>query len=388
MFTASVDHARMRRCLVQETATLLQQSGVRQVNSVFFGGGTPSLALPHTMAVVLETISQHALLPADAEVTLEANPSSTETDKLREFKTAGINRLSLGIQAFSPPDLHLLGRDHSVEDSLRALQEGRTLFPGRVSIDLIFGRPGQTVESWRGELQQALSDDHVSLYQLTLERGTALFTQVEKKQVTVPDPDTMADLYACAREMLQNADFQQYEVSNFARNGAESSHNLSYWRGKQYIGVGPGAHGRFACKGLGRTVREARIQTLEPQQWMGRVERLGHATAKRTALSQLDILEEILMLGLRTTEGLANERWEQFSGGASLHDIFGTSEAAQGFVNAGLLELSHSVLRATHTGLAVLDSIIPDLLLATQDWYRHRCDGDTTGLHYTSGRAE
>ncbi|CAH1273314.1 RSAD1 [Branchiostoma lanceolatum] len=380
----------MRRCLVQETGTLLQQSGVKQVNSVFFGGGTPSLALPHTLEAVLEVISQHALLPADAEVTLEANPSSTETEKLREFKAAGINRLSLGVQAFNPSDLQLLGRDHSVEDSLRALQEGRTLFPGRVSVDLIFGRPRQTVESWQGELKQALSvcDDHVSLYQLTLERGTALFRQVEKKQQTVPDPDTMAELYACARGTLQDAGFRQYEVSNFARNGAESSHNLSYWRGKQYIGVGPGAHGRFASRGVGQTVREARIQTLEPQQWMGQVERLGHATVKRTSLSQLDILEEILMLGLRTTEGLTDERWQQFSGGASLHDIFGTSEAVQGFINAGLLEFSHSVLKVTPSGLAVLDSLVPDLLLATQEFCRGRCDGDFTGLHQTSGRAE
>ncbi|KAI8492660.1 radical S-adenosyl methionine domain-containing protein 1 [Branchiostoma belcheri] len=378
----------MQRCLVQETATLLQQSGVQRVNSVFFGGGTPSLALPHTLAAVLEVISQHALLPADAEVTLEANPSSTETGKLREFKAAGINRLSLGIQAFSSSDLQLLGRDHSVEDSLRTIKEGRALFPGRVSIDLIFGRPGQTVEAWQKELQQALSvcDDHISLYQLTLERGTALYRQVQSKQQTVPDPDTMADLYACAREMLHSNGFIQYEVSNFARNGAESSHNQSYWRGKQYIGVGPGAHGRFASRGSGQIIREARIQTLEPGQWMGAVERRGHGTAKRTALSQLDMLEETLMLGLRTTEGLTNERWQQLSGGSSLQDIFGASEAVQGFVKAGLLELSNSVLRATHAGLAVLDSIIPDLLLTTQDFYRRR--GELTGLQQTEGRAD
>ncbi|KAI8512123.1 radical S-adenosyl methionine domain-containing protein 1 [Branchiostoma belcheri] len=380
----------MQRCLVQETATLLQQSGVQRVNSVFFGGGTPSLALPQTLAAVLEVISQHALLPADAEVTLEANPSSTETGKLREFKAAGINRLSLGIQAFSSSDLQLLGRDHSVEDSLRAIKEGRTLFPGRVSIDLIFGRPGQTVEAWQKELQQALSvcDDHISLYQLTLERGTALYRQVQSKQQTVPDPDTMADLYACAREMLHSNGFIQYEVSNFARNGAESSHNQSYWRGKQYIGVGPGAHGRFASRGSGQTVREARVQTLEPGQWMGAVERRGHGTAKRAALSQLDMLEETLMLGLRTTEGLTNERWQQLSGGSSLQDIFGTSEAVQGFVKAGLLELSNSVLRATHTGLAVLDSIIPDLLLTTQDFYTGRGELTSGGLQKTEGSAD
>ncbi|MEE6527647.1 hypothetical protein FKM82_029179, partial [Ascaphus truei] len=206
-------------------------------------------------------------------------------------------------------DLLLLGRTHTASDALRTLEEARCLFPGRTSADIMFGLPGQSLASWHSSLRRllALCDDHVSLYQLTLERGTALFRAVQDGRLSPPDPELTAHMYDDARRILSEAGFRQYEVSNFARNGALSNHNLSYWLGKQYIGLGPGAHGRFVARGGGGQRREARIQTLEPEPWMTEVTRYGHGTRRVTEQSDLDVLEEMLVLGLRTDFGITHE---------------------------------------------------------------------------------
>ncbi|XP_060059694.1 radical S-adenosyl methionine domain-containing protein 1, mitochondrial isoform X4 [Erinaceus europaeus] len=266
----SVDEAAMERCLVTETRTLLQLSRVQRVESVFFGGGTPSLASPHTVAAVLEAVAQETHLPADSEVTLEVNPTSAPGSRLVAFGAAGVNRLSIGLQSLNDTELQLLGRTHSASDALRTLAEARHLFPGRVSVDLMLGLPAQQVGPWLRQLQELLlhCDDHVSLYQLSLERGTALFTQVQQGTLPAPDPDLAAEMYLEGRIVLRESGFRQYEVSNFARNGALSTHNWTYWQCGQYLGVGPGAHGRFIPQGAGVHTREARIQTLEPDNWM------------------------------------------------------------------------------------------------------------------------
>uniref|UniRef100_A0A8C8R704 Radical S-adenosyl methionine domain-containing protein n=1 Tax=Pelusios castaneus TaxID=367368 RepID=A0A8C8R704_9SAUR len=304
-----LDEASMRSCLTQEAQTLIRLSQVQRISSVFFGGGTPSLASPLTIAAVLETVSRCAHLAADAEITLEANPTSAGASQLAAFRALGINRLSIGIQSLDDAELGLLGRNHMAAEALGTLEEAKKLFSGRTSIDLIFGLPGQSVASWTRRLEELiqLCDDHVSLYQLTLERGTSLFKQVQQGFLPMPEQEVVAEMYEAAREMLRAADFRQYEVSNFARNGALSAHNLSYWQGSQYIGIGPGAHGRFVPRGSGDSLREARIQTLEPDSWMKEVLNFGHGTRKRTALSQLEVLEEVLVLGLRTDVGITHQ---------------------------------------------------------------------------------
>ncbi|XP_006166261.1 radical S-adenosyl methionine domain-containing protein 1, mitochondrial isoform X2 [Tupaia chinensis] len=219
-----LQEAAMRSCLVTEAQTLLRLSGVHRVESVFFGGGTPSLASPHTVAAVLEAVSQATHLPADSEVTLEANPTSAPGSKLAAFGAAGVNRLSIGLQSLDDHELQLLGRTHSARDALRTLAEARRLFPGRVSVDLMLGLPAQQVGPWVRQLRELLHhcDDHLSLYQLTLERGTALFTQVQQGTLPAPDPELAAEMYQQGRAMLREAGFRQYEVSNFARNAGGS----------------------------------------------------------------------------------------------------------------------------------------------------------------------
>ncbi|KAM6245322.1 radical S-adenosyl methionine domain-containing protein 1, mitochondrial isoform 2-T2 [Porphyrio hochstetteri] len=386
----AVDEAAVSACLVQEARTLLCLSRVQRwvsrgisggvgpfgscpqhphplpysVTSVFFGGGTPSLASPRTIAAVLEAVAGAAHLPAGTEVTLEANPSSTSTPCLTGFRAAGVNRLSIGVQSLDDAELQLLGREHTAAEARRAVEAAQQLFPGRTSIDLIFGLPGQSRGTWARGLEEALGlcDDHVSLYQLTLERGTVLEAQVSRGALPAPAPDLLADMYHTARDMLVATGFRHYEVSNFARKGALSSHNFSYWRAEQYIGVGPGAHGRFVPWGEGGCSREARVQTLEPEAWMREVQSRGHGTRKRVALSPLEQLEEVLALGLRTDEGVTHKRWEHFSPHLSLEAAFGEPGQARDLEQQGWLVLDSRGLRCTWDGLAVLDSLLPDLL--------------------------
>ncbi|XP_075297383.1 radical S-adenosyl methionine domain-containing protein 1, mitochondrial [Opisthocomus hoazin] len=241
----AADEAAMGACLAREAGTLLRLGGVRSVTSVFFSGGTPSLASPGSVAAVLEAVAGAAHLPGDAEVTLEANPSSADASRLAGFRAAGVNRISIGVQSLDDAELRLLGREHTAAEARAAVEAARGLFPGRTSIDLLFGLPGQSRGAWARGLEAALGlcDDHVSLYQLTLERGTALAAQVWGGALPEPPQDLLAEMYHTARAALRAAGFRHYEVSNFARKGALSTHNLSYWRAEQYIGVGPGKLG-------------------------------------------------------------------------------------------------------------------------------------------------
>ncbi|NWW30225.1 RSAD1 protein, partial [Panurus biarmicus] len=363
----AVDEAALRACLVREAQTLLHLSQVHSITSVFFGGGTPSLASPSTIAAVLEAVAGAAHLPAGAEVTLEANPSSTSTSRLSGFRAAGVNRLSIGVQSLDDAELRMLGREHTAAEAQKAVEVARGLFPGRTSIDLLFGLPGQSRDAWAQGLEAALRlcDDHISLYQLTLERGTALAAQVRRGTLPAPSQDLLADMYQTARTVLMAAGFRHYEVSNFARKGALSTHNLSYWRADQYIGVGPGAHGRFVLPGEGGC-REARVQTLEPVTWMWEVQNQGHGTRSRVVLSLQEQLEELLTLGLRTDEGITHERWGHFSPELSLQAIFGEPGEARALQQEGWLVLDSGGLRCTWAGLAVLDSLLPDLLCQLQ----------------------
>jgi len=230
----------------------------------------------------------------------------------------------------------------------------------------MFGQPHQTLDDWNKELSQALSvcDAHISLYQLTLERGTPLFKSVKSGKLPLPNPDVVAEMYQLAVETLIANGFYRYEVANFARPGAESSHNLSYWNGTQYIGVRPGAHGRFVPYGNGGEIRQARVQTLEPNQWMKEVETRGHATRTQITQTKFVILEEVFMLSLRMADGLSNEKWMSLSPlDTSLYDAFKDNKDVQDLIQSGFLVLNEKGIKATHKGLSVLDSIVPMILL-------------------------
>ncbi|KAI5091021.1 radical S-adenosyl methionine domain-containing protein 1, mitochondrial precursor, partial [Silurus meridionalis] len=378
----SVNNEVMTECLQQEIRTLLQLSHVSQISSVFFGGGTPSLAQTSTVAAVLESVSAHARLHEHAEVTLEVNPAPSGRTALRDFVSAGVNRFSVGVQillvrefissqSLNEFSLRVLGRDHDPQQALQTLEEARTLCPGRVSVDVMFGIPGQSVASWERELEEVLRvcDDHVSLYQLTLERGTHLYKQVEQGNVSMPADDVTASMYKSARKVLEQAGFLQYEVSNFARHNAVSTHNLGYWRAQPYIGVGPGAHGRFVPRALGLIHREARTQTLEPDFWMREVQQHGHATRRRIQLSQQGLLEEVLVMGLRLTEGISHKHWAAFSPEVNLHQVLGASADVQKLQQRGFLILDDRGLRCSWEGLALLDGILPVLLLELDTFF-------------------
>ncbi|XP_069807889.1 radical S-adenosyl methionine domain-containing protein 1, mitochondrial [Dendropsophus ebraccatus] len=367
--TRSDNEEAIRSCLVQEAETLIQLSQVRRVTSVFFGGGTPSLASPSTIDAVLKTISKNAYLPQDAEISLEANPTSFRKSKLQQFREVGLNRISIGVQSLDDRDLLLLGRTHTASDAQCTVEEARKIFPGRTSVDVMFGLPGQTLASWHSTLHRLLGhcDDHVSLYQLTVERGTMMFKWKEKAQLTFPDQELTAQMYEDAREILQQAGFHQYEVSNFARNGAVSKHNLSYWLGKQYIGIGPGAHGRFIVHTAQGKQRQARIQTLEPEPWMKEVMRYGHGTRKVAAQNDFEIISELLVLGLRTDIGISHKQWHTLCPTISLHDLFKASLELRDLQKNGLLILDQNGLRCTWRGLAVSDSLLLPILTQFQD---------------------
>lgn len=393
--------------MVKELEHSLQHSYITNVKSVYFGGGTPSLARPQMIEKVLETIQAVCSLEGNAEITLEVNPTSFETNKLKDFKSVGVNRVSIGVQALDETSLRLLNRDHSVPEALHCINIAKQLFPGRVSVDLIFGRPNQTSGSLVKELETILSfcDNHISLYQLTLERGTKLFNQHLSGEVKVPSADQMADLYEVAVSLLGDSGFKRYEVSNFAHGcSAESVHNKSYWRGLQYIGIGPGAHSRVVPKNtieknnvvynvysskcseqdkmwsgsriyeensfnptiqlsknfFSCTIREARVNAADPANWLREVQIKGSGVRKVTAQTVLDIVSEYMASGLRTSEGITAEKWSMFLPQISLFDIF--HERTLWLQESELLCVSKQGLKATSIGLNVLDSILPYLL--------------------------
>ncbi|CAL1528266.1 unnamed protein product [Lymnaea stagnalis] len=363
----------MKLCLIKEAQTLLTLSGVQEITSVFFGGGTPSLAHPDTIKMFMEDIKSRVSVQPTAEISMEINPTSLELEKLKDFQDAGINRVSIGIQTLDRYGLNLLGRDHSVEESLRCLEMAKCLFPSSVSVDLIYGWPGQTLSSWLSELQEMLHlcDYHISLYQLTLERGTDLFKQIHQGHLSPVEQQVSEDMYLQAVELLNNNGFERYEVSNFAKQKCYSHHNISYWTGQAYIGVGPGAHGRF--KPVNKDHREARIQTLEPNDWMWEVEKFGHATRKIKQLNPQNQLEELLSVGLRTKKGVSSREWSNVEPASCMKDVLFDDPKVQLFVQKGLLKFNDRGLCASDEGMNVLDSLLPDLLNAVEkDYFRKR----------------
>ncbi|MEQ8824617.1 MAG: radical SAM family heme chaperone HemW [Filomicrobium sp.] len=307
------DEARFLSAYLRELSYLRERTGPRRATSVFFGGGTPSLMQPETVSKILEEIGRLWPLVEDAEITLEANPGSVEAARFQGYRRAGINRVSIGVQSLLDDDLKALGRIHSVEEARRALEIAVTTFE-RVSFDLIYARSGQTLAAWKAELDEALrfGPSHLSLYQLTIEPGTVFEKLSQAGKLVVPDGDLAADFYSLTEEMTAAAGLPAYEVSNYAKPGQESRHNLTYWRYGAYVGAGPGAHGRLVEDGgVAETNNSVRVGTeteKHPETWATQVEARGHGLSVYEPIGREAAADEILLMGLRLREGLDLKR--------------------------------------------------------------------------------
>jgi len=348
-----VDQERFAAAFETELKTMRERSGPREVTSIFLGGGTPSLMKPETVGAVLDSVAKNWTVPEGIEVTLEANPSSVEAERFLGYRTAGVNRVSLGVQALNDKDLRFLGRLHDVREALIAIDLARKTFP-RLSFDLIYARPGQTPEAWEAELKEAIgyAVDHLSLYQLTIEEGTRFHSLHAAGKFEIPDGEHAAELYAVTQEVTAARGLPAYEISNHAKPGAESRHNLTYWRYGEYVGVGPGAHGRFVENGR----RVVTVAEKMPETWANLVEAKGHGVTGGEVLTRSEEADEFLLMGLRLAEGIDLTRYEQLSGK-------GFSPARLSVLQEeGLVApIGNSRLRATPSGMIVLDAVVADL---------------------------
>ncbi|MBB3946794.1 oxygen-independent coproporphyrinogen-3 oxidase [Rhizobium skierniewicense] len=348
-----VDQERFVAAFLREMETMRQLSGAKVVTSVFLGGGTPSLMDPQTVGAIMDGIARFWHMPDGIEITMEANPSSVEAERFRGYRAAGINRVSMGVQALNDRDLKFLGRLHDVADALKAIRLAREIFP-RMSFDLIYARPNQTVEEWEKELVEAISYavDHLSLYQLTIEEGTAFYGLHKAGKLIVPDGDQSALLYEATQDITARHGMPAYEVSNHAIPGAESRHNLTYWRYGDYAGIGPGAHGRLTTGGA----KLATATQRHPETWLESVERDGHGILDQEMLGVEEQSDELLLMGLRLREGVDLARWSDLSG----RDLDPDKEDF--LLQHGFIErLGNSRLRCTPSGMLILDSVVADL---------------------------
>jgi putative oxygen-independent coproporphyrinogen III oxidase len=350
---AAIDEARFARAFAAEIATTAARVPRRIVSTIFFGGGTPSLMQPATIGAILDAIAQYWTIAPDVEITLEANPTSVEAARFRGYRAAGVNRVSLGVQALDDAALKELGRLHSAAEALDAVAIARTTF-GRYSFDLIYARPGQTPQAWAAELARAAEEagEHLSLYQLTIEQETPFALLHAAGKLAVPDDDTARALYDTTQDVCARAGLPAYEISNHARPGAECRHNLVYWRAHEYAGIGPGAHGRLDVGGE----RRATATEKRPESWLMRVEARGHGLVTDEALTREQMADEFLLMGLRLAEGIDPARY------ARLADKPLDARRIAHLREQGAVEtMTNGRLRVTLAGFPVLDAVVADL---------------------------
>ena len=353
----TIDHAAWRTAYAREIHHYAKLTKGRTVTSVFFGGGTPSLMESETAQVVIDEIAKHWSISNDCEITLEANPTSVETEKFRSFRKAGINRVSMGVQSLNEHDLHFLGRKHDAGQARAAIDSAQKVFD-RYSFDLIYARPDQTAAAWEAELREAikLAGDHLSVYQLTIEKGTPFYMQHERGEFKIPDEELAGDLYEVTQAVLEEAGMPAYEISNHARAGQESRHNLTYWRYTDYVGIGPGAHGRLTIDGMKQATRGHRA----PDIWLQKVADHAHGSHDFETLTNNDRFVECLMMGLRLEEGVPVGRLEQ-EGGKPFTDLIVPAKI-KALQDEGLLECDGKTIRATQAGLQRLNGVLSYLL--------------------------
>jgi putative oxygen-independent coproporphyrinogen III oxidase len=337
----------------REIANTARLAPGRLVRSIFFGGGTPSLMTPNAVGAILDAIAAHWQVDDKAEITLEANPTSVEADRFRGYRAAGVNRVSLGVQSLRDKPLAELGRRHTVDEAIRAVRLAQSIFE-RSSFDLIYARPGQTLSDWEDELTEAIfmAKGHLSLYQLTIEHGTRYYDLFQAGKLKMPDEDLSADFYELTQELTARAGLPAYEISNHARPGQESSHNLTYWRYGEYAGIGPGAHGRLLINGD----RHATVNEKLPFEWQKRINALGHGRTTDDVLTWEEQGDEFLVMGLRLREGIDPNRFTTLSG-RRISDRQLSQLRSQGFVET----LANGNIRVTERGWPVLDAVVADL---------------------------
>ena len=348
---AEVDQVAWREALLADLAYEARETAGQRLGSIFFGGGTPSLMPPETVAAIIAAAERAWGFEPGIEITLEANPSSVEAARFAAIAAAGVNRVSLGLQALDDQALIFLGRAHAVNEGLAALDKAQAAF-SRVSFDLIYARPGQSLAAWEAELARAIGfgTEHLSLYQLTIEPGTRFATEAAAGRLTIPDADTAADLFEATRAQTAAAGLPAYEVSNHALAGAESRHNLSYWRYSGYVGIGPGAHGRRNAL--------ATTRHRKPENWIAAVARNGHGAQAEEALSARDRATEALVMGLRLDEGIDIAALKRR--GIDLAIIL-DQMAIDRLSSTGLIVHDEDRLRVTESGMPVLDAILREI---------------------------
>lgn len=357
--TETLSHDRWCAAYLKALDEIAPRFADRQLASIFFGGGTPSLMAPETVAAVIA--HARALWPETPkeglEITLEANPTSVEAAKFEAFRDAGVTRVSIGIQALDNTALNFLGREHSAGEALGALNIARKNFT-RVNADMIYARPDQTVAHWKTELKQLLDQglDHLSLYQLTIERGTPFFGLHRKGAFELPDDDDAAKLYDATGDMLEAYGLKTYEISNYAKPGAECRHNLIYWRGLDYAGIGPGAHGRVP--GPGGTY--ATVEARRPEDWLARIEDTGAGRSEETLLAPHQRFEELVMMGLRLTDGISEDDLASIDTG-HFNDAFDPVRLER-LINGGFVTLENGRLSASAAGRLRLNAVLAELL--------------------------
>jgi len=351
----AIDQPRYARALASDIAAMAALAPGRVVTSIFLGGGTPSLMEPATVGAILEAVAAHWVVDGNAEITLEANPSSVEAERFRGYRAAGVNRLSLGVQSLDDKALQRLGRLHNAAQAIAALETAQSVF-NRVSCDLIYARPEQTVSEWRGELARALkiAGEHISLYQLTIEPETPFADLHERGQIKIPLGEEARAFYQATQELTETAGLPAYEISNHARPGAESRHNLLYWRYGDYAGIGPGAHARLPLAGTEE--RAVYVGERQPETWLNKVETAGQGFSEYERLDGEAQADEMLLMGLRLREGIDPVRYERL-GGRPLDPA-----RIAGLVGQGLLQRADDGrLMASEDGFIVLDALIADL---------------------------
>ena len=352
---SAVNQQHIAASISYELKFFAEKTNKNRVDTIFFGGGTPSLMAEETVRQIIENVAELWELATDAEITLEANPTSVESRKFTGYRAAGVNRVSVGVQALNDKDLAMLGRRHTAEEALQSYRLARNVFP-RSSFDLIYARPEQTIDSWREELKLALEQgaDHMSLYQLTIEEGTAFGDLRARGRLEVPEDQLAAELYQVAQEMTAAAGLERYEVSNHARPGHECRHNMIYWGGQDYAGVGPGAHSRISN---GDGTRSAWKAISDPNQWLTAIETEGHAQEILEILSGPQQAEEYLLIGLRRRQGIDLRKFLDLRG----HPLESKKIAA--LTDAGMLhQPCTGWLAATPDGFLVLDRVVGELI--------------------------
>jgi oxygen-independent coproporphyrinogen-3 oxidase len=350
-----IDDERFLNAYLREMECFAPQLKSREIKTIFFGGGTPSLMPVNLVYKIIEKISTIWSLDKNCEITLEANPTSFEAAKFKEFKDVGINRLSIGIQALNDVDLKFLGRNHSAVEAINTIKTAGEIFEN-YSFDLIYTRPDQKLSDWENELEQAimLSPNHLSLYQLTIEKGTKFYSQYQRGEFILPDEELSAKFYELTGQITKHHGLEAYEISNYAKKNYESKHNLVYWQGGDYLGIGAGAHSRIYLDG--NKNRSAIMMIHQPQSWLKAVEEKGAAIQQNEFIGDEELLEELIMMGLRLKDGMDNEIFQKHFG-KNIKEIFDFGKLGS-LVNEGFLEVNENQIKITDKGRLLSNTII------------------------------